>query len=77
MWKLARYSAGEDYVIGIGVFRDHATVYFYRGRELDDAAGLLEGSGKQFRSITLRSPADARRSAVTRLVRQAFRLAEE
>ena len=36
----------------------HATLYFYRGRELDDGSGLLEGGGKDMRFITIRKPVD-------------------
>ena len=74
MWKIARYAVDGDNVAGIGTFTDHATLWFYRGRELDDPSGLLEGGGKDSRFITLRSPADAERPAVKRLVREAFRL---
>jgi hypothetical protein len=75
MWKLVRYAAGGANVVGIGTFPNHATLFFYRGRELDDASGLLRGSGQDSRFVTLRSPADAESPAVKRLVRQAFQLA--
>ena len=74
MWKIARYAVDGDNVAGIGTFTDHATLWFYRGRELNDPSALLEGGGKDSRFITLRSPADAERPAVKRLVREAFRL---
>lgn len=75
MWKLVRYAVGGEYVVGIGTFPSHSTVFFYRGREIDDGAGLLQGGGKDMRFITLRSPADAKRPAVKRLARKAFKLA--
>jgi hypothetical protein len=75
MWKLARYAAGGTNVVGIGTFADHATLYFYRGTELDDGSGLLQGGGKEMRFITLRQPADAGRPAVRGLVKKAFKLA--
>ena len=75
MWKLVRYAVGGENVVGIGAFSDHVNVFFYRGLQLDDPSRLLAGSGKQFRSITLRTPADADRPAVKRLVQQAFKLA--
>src|SRR3989442_10391386 len=75
MWKIARYAVDGANVVGIGTFTDHATLWFYRGRELDDPSGLLKGGGKDSRLITLRSPADAERPAVKRMVREAFRLA--
>jgi hypothetical protein len=75
MWKLVRYGIDGVDVVGIGTFADHSTLYFYRGVELDDGAGLLQGGGKVMRFITLRSPADAQRPAVKKLVRKAFQLA--
>ncbi len=74
MWKLVRYAVDGANVVGVGTFTDHSTLFFYRGRELDDGSGLLQGSGKDSRFITLRAPADAERPAVKRLVRQAFKL---
>lgn len=74
MWKLVRYAVGGANVLGIGTFPTHSTIFFYRGRELDDASGLLKGSGKDSRFITLREPAEAESPAVKRLIRQAFKL---
>ena len=75
MWKLARYAVNGANVLGVGTFTDHSTIFFYRGRELDDGSGLLQGGGKDARFVTLRSPADAQKPAVQRLVRKAFKLA--
>ena len=74
MWKIVRYAVDGSNVVGIGTFPRHSTLFFYRGRELDDGSGLLEGSGKDSRFITLRTPADAERLAVKQLVRKAFKL---
>jgi len=74
MWKLVRYADGGANVVGIGTFPNHATLFLYRGRELEDGSGLLQGTGKDSRFVTLRSPADAEAPAVKRLVRQAFKL---
>ena len=74
MWKIARYRVNGKNVVGFGTFPRHATLFFYRGRELDDGSGLLQGSGKDTRFVTLRSPADAETAAVKRLLRRAFKL---
>jgi len=74
MWKIVRYAVDGENVVGVGTFSSHATLFFYRGTELDDGSGLLQGSGKDSRYITLRSPADAEQPAVKRLVRKAFKL---
>jgi hypothetical protein len=74
MWKILRYTVGGENVLGIGTFPKYSTVFFYRGRELDDGGGLLEGGGKDSRFIRLRTSADVERPAVKRLVRRAFEL---
>jgi hypothetical protein len=74
MWKIVRYAVDGQNVVGIGTFPRHSTLFFYRGRELDDASGLLEGSGKDSRFVTLKAPADAEHPAVKRLLREAFKL---
>jgi hypothetical protein len=75
MWKIVRYAVDGSNVVGIGTFSNHSAMFFYRGRELDDGSGLLQGSGKDSRFITLRAPADAETPVVKRLVRKAFKLA--
>lgn len=74
MWKIVRYALDGVNVVAIGTFPTHATLFFYRGRELEDGSGLLEGGGKDLRFIRLRTPADAARPAVKRMVRKAFQL---
>ena len=74
MWKLARYAVNDANVVAIGAFPKHASLFFYRGSEIDDGSGLLQGSGKDLRYITLNSPADAERATVKRVVRKAFAL---
>ena len=74
LWKIVRYTIENEPVVGIGTFPTYATLYFYRGREIDDASGLLEGSGKDMRFARLRAPTDAARPGVRRLVRKAFAL---
>jgi len=74
MWKIVRYAVDGANVVGIGTFARHSTLFFYRGRELDDGSGLLEGAGKDSRFVTLKAPADAERPAVKRLLRKAFKL---
>jgi len=74
MWKIVRYAVGGANVVGIGTFPRHSSLFFYRGRELDDGSGLLQGSGKDSRFVTLKAPADVERPAVKRLLRKAFTL---
>ncbi len=74
MWKLVRYAIDGENVVGVGTFTNHSTLFFYRGRELDDKSGLLQGTGKDSRYVTLEGPTDAEQPAVKLLVRQAFKL---
>ena len=74
MWKIIRYTLDGVDVAGIGTFATYASLYFYRGRELEDGSGLLEGGGKDMRFIRLRTPADAEVAATKRIVRKAFTL---
>jgi hypothetical protein len=76
MWKLIRYVVNGEVVVTIGTFTKHATIFFARGSEFDDGRGLLEGTGKSLRYVTLRTPADARRAALKDVVRKAFALAQ-
>jgi len=45
----------------VDAFRQHVNVGFYFGAELDDPAGLMEGSGKRMRHVKIRwgQPVDA------------------
>jgi hypothetical protein len=75
MWKIVRFAVDGDNVVGVGTFPRHSTMFFYRGRELDEGDGLLQGTGKDTRFVTLRSPTDAGSPKVKRLIKRAFRLA--
>lgn len=74
MWKIARYAMDGANVVGIGVFPNYATIFFYRGSELDGEGGELLGGGATMRFIRLPTASAAESPAVKRLVRQAFRL---
>jgi hypothetical protein len=74
MWKLVRYVINGEVVVTIGTFTKHSSMFFARGSGLDDEHGLLEGTGENLRYITLRTPADAKRAAVTDVLRKAFAL---
>jgi hypothetical protein len=76
MWKLARYAVHGEVVVTIGTFTKHSSMFFARGADVDDGSGLLQGTGKKLRYITLRTPADAGGSAVKAILREAFALVE-
>lgn len=53
---------------------DHANLGFYRGIELRDPRGLLEGEGKKLRHIKVYDRTEIRRRWYGTLIRQAARL---
>lgn len=58
-------------VCGIVLQRGYVNLMFAAGAELQDAVGLLEGTGKRARHVKLRSPADVETPALRGLLRQA------
>jgi hypothetical protein len=60
-----------DAFVSVAGYPKWVTLFFLHGAELHDPAGLLEGQGKQVRSIRLRAPADLNTSAVEALISQA------
>src|ERR1700738_1937116 len=74
MWKIVRYAVDGQYVVGIGTFPRHSTLFFYRGRYLDEGSGLLEGSGKNSGFLTLNAPAEPEQLSVKRLLQKACEL---
>lgn len=61
--------AGFAYV---NVFRAHVNVGFFRGAQLADPAGLLEGSGRFMRHVKLRPGHDIDAPALTALIAAAY-----
>jgi hypothetical protein len=72
MWKLVRYAVDGEVVLTLGTFTRHASMFFARGSEIEDEQGLLQGTGKALRYVTLRTADDATGPAVEKIVRAAF-----
>ena len=56
----------------VNAFKAHVNVGFFRGAELADPAGLLEGTGKHMRHVKLRPGGDIDAAALTKLVESAY-----
>src|SRR5437867_4499665 len=69
-----RYSDAHGPVVAVGGYSHHAAIYFFRALDLDDPDDLLEGTGARLRHVALRTADDARRPALKRLIRRAFKL---
>ena len=56
----------------VNAFTAHASVGFFRGAELPDPHGLLEGAGKLMRHVKLRPDTDIDAAALTNLIETAY-----
>ena len=56
----------------VNAFSAHVNVGFYRGAEIADPEGLLEGTGKFMRHVKLRPEDDIDYQALTRLIDAAY-----
>ena len=56
----------------VHAFRAHVNVGFFRGAELPDPRGLLEGTGRMMRHVKLRPAEDIDATALTGLIRTAY-----
>jgi hypothetical protein len=56
----------------VNAFRAHVNVGFFRGAEIADPSGLLEGSGKFMRHVKLRPGADFHTAALAKLIATAY-----
>jgi hypothetical protein len=63
----------EDAAFGyVSVFRAHANVGFFRGAELADPAGLLEGTGKRMRHVKVKPGVELDSAALAGLIGTAY-----
>jgi hypothetical protein len=56
----------------VDAFKDHVNVGFFRGAEIDDQEGLLEGTGKCMRHVKLRPGRDFNATALSKLIGSAY-----
>lgn len=56
----------------VNAFRAHVNVGFFRGAELADPAGLLEGTGRFMRHVKLRPGAAVDAAALAKLIETAY-----
>jgi hypothetical protein len=56
----------------VNVFKAHVNVGFFRGAEIPDPNGLLEGDGKFMRHVKLRPEHNVEAAALTKLIETAY-----
>jgi hypothetical protein len=79
-WKLILYSLDgsmKGAMCAIGPHKAHVSLGFYRGVDLDDPVGLLEGTGKNLRHVKLKRPEDVQAQSLKSLIKSAAALTRE
>lgn len=61
----------RDGICHVAVYSRHVNLGFHHGADLDDPAGVLEGSGKAIRHLRVASAADLKRPALREFLRKA------
>ena len=56
----------------VNAFKAHVNVGFFRGAEIDDPEGLLEGTGKFMRHVKLKPQRDINAAALATLIETAY-----
>jgi hypothetical protein len=64
--------AGEAAFAYVAAYTAHVNVGFFRGAELPDPAGLLQGSGKLMRHVKLKPGQALDEAALRKLIRAAY-----
>jgi len=73
-WRLVMYSVRED-IAGIQIHRNHCSLYFSRGVELEDEDELLEGKGLRLRHVRIEDTRGFQEAVLRKLLRRASALA--
>ena len=63
---------GEAAFAYVNAFKAHVNVGFFRGAELADPDGLLEGTGKFMRHVKVRPEGNVDARALTKLIETAY-----
>lgn len=65
--------AGDAAFGYVNAFKDHVNAGFFRGSEIADPKGLLEGTGKFMRHVKLSPERDVDTAALTKLIETAYK----
>ena len=74
-WGVPCYCHCEN-VCSIMAYKNYVNLAFFRGADLTDAKGLLEGTGKGMRHVKIHSAKGIAKGAISALVKRAARLAK-
>lgn len=76
-WGNPTYVQGDNVCYLAAMKGGYVNLGFFRGAELPNPKGLLEGTGKGLRHVKVRSVADIKQADLKRLVRAAVKLNKE
>jgi hypothetical protein len=65
---------GEYASVGIAPYKNHVSLIFDRGAEMEDSAGVLEGKGKFRRHISIRDKSEIEDLPVKKYVKECYGL---
>jgi hypothetical protein len=71
-WHVPVYSLGTTPIVSIEGFKAHVNLKFFEGAELEDHAGILEGTGKGVRHVTFRLTGDIDEAMILGLIDEAL-----
>jgi hypothetical protein len=66
----------KDDVCHIAVYAKHVNLGFNQGAHIEDPEGLLRGTGKRIRHMTINAPADLAKTVIRRYLRRARALSD-
>ncbi len=75
-WKTFNFDHNGA-LAAVSAYQNWASVGFVRGAELEDAEGILEGTGKGMRHVKVKRGDAVPRASLVSLLKQAARLNEE
>ncbi len=67
----------KDGIFHIAVYSGHVNLGFNHGATLDDPLGILKGTGKQIRHITIKTKEDVARPEIRSYIRRALQVAAD
>lgn len=70
-WNSPLYAVADEYCVGYRYYSEHVNLILWYGADLEDPEGIIEGTGKRRRHVTLTSPDDVERSDVRAVVERA------
>jgi hypothetical protein len=71
-WHVLVYWLGTTPIVSIEGFKAHVNLKFFEGAELEDHAGILEGTGKGARHVKFRSTGDVDEAMILVLIDEAL-----